>query len=350
MKESLQMHKNPLNVFSSRRRLTLQAPVSRIQHDLRNARRKDHRGAWLAALALGVSSLFILRRAREAERANPPRGNFVEIDGIKLHYRERGQGQPLVLLHGNGTMLQDFEISGLPALAASRYRVIIFDRPGFGHSDRPRGTIWNPRAQAELLQKAFDRLGIVRPVVVGHSWGTQVALALALDHAESVRSLVLLSGYFFPTFRLDVFLLSPPAIPVIGDIMRYTVSPWIGRLIWPLILKRVFGPSKMPARFGAFPVWMALRPSQLRAGAAETALMIPDAMTLQKRYAELKMPVFIMAGADDRMVKTQHQSERLHDVLPHSELRVVPGIGHMIHHLVPDQVMEMIDAAGVAAP
>jgi len=72
-------------------------------------------------------------------------------------------------------------------------------------------------------------------------------------------------------------------------------------------------------------------------------------MTLQKRYAELKMPVFIMAGADDRMMKTQHQSERLHDVLPHSELRVVPGIGHMIHHLVPDQVMEMIDAAGVAA-
>ena len=61
------------------------------------------------------------------------------------------------------------------------------------------------------------------------------------------------------------------------------------------------------------------------------------------------MPVFIMAGADDRMMKTQHQSERLHDVLPHSELRVVPGIGHMIHHLVPDQVMEMIDAAGVAA-
>ncbi|MDB5809628.1 MAG: alpha/beta hydrolase [Betaproteobacteria bacterium] len=305
--------------------------------------------ALFAALACAVSAIAIKIRAHEAERANPPRGKFVEVDGVCLHYRERGEGPPVVLLHGNGTMLQDYDISGLPALASQRYRTIEFDRPGFGHSDRPRGKRWGPRAQAALFRKAFERLGIVRPVVVGHSWGTQVALALALDHPAQVRSVVLLSGYYFPTFRLDVFFLSAPALPVIGDFMRYTISPWLGRLMWSSFVKKAFAPSAVPPRFAAFPMWMSLRPSQLRAAAAESALMIPDAFAFQSRYSELKMPVFIMAGAGDRIVDTRRQSMRLHRALPHSQLFVIPDAGHMIHHVVPQQVLGVIDAADRAA-
>jgi mandelate racemase len=65
-----------------------------------------------------------------------------------------------------------------------------------------------------------------RPVVVGHSWGTLVALPLALDHPEAVSGLVLLSGYYHPTLRADVPLFSIPAIPFIGDLIRYTVGPF----------------------------------------------------------------------------------------------------------------------------
>jgi pimeloyl-ACP methyl ester carboxylesterase len=245
-------------------------------------------------------------------------------------------------------MGEDFELSGVPALASARYRVVSFDRVGFGHSERPRGRPWGPHEQAALLRKAFDRLGLVRPIVVGHSWATQVAVALALDHPANVRSLVLLSGYYFPTFRLDAILLSTPAIPVIGDFMRYTLSPWIGRLMWPRLLKKIFAPGPIPPRFAAFPVWMSLRPSQLRASAAESAMMVPDAAMLEGRYHELKMPVFIMAGAGDRIVDTQRQSARLHEVIPQSELHVVSRCGHMIHHVVPEEVIEVIDAAARA--
>ena len=100
------------------------------------------------------------RLARNAENDNPPAGQFLEINGVQLHYVERGSGAPLVLLHGNGSMIQDFESSGLIDLAARNYRVIVFDRPGFGHSDRPRNVVWTPAAQAELINSALERLGV----------------------------------------------------------------------------------------------------------------------------------------------------------------------------------------------
>ena len=75
-----------------------------------------------------------------AERKNPPIGTFIECDGVRLHYLDRGDPTApcVVLLHGNGSMIQDFTISGLVDLLARRNRVLCFDRPGFGYSQRPR--------------------------------------------------------------------------------------------------------------------------------------------------------------------------------------------------------------------
>jgi pimeloyl-ACP methyl ester carboxylesterase len=293
---------------------------------------------------------YVRYRTQQAERDNPPEGQFIEVEGVRLHYIERGQGQPLVLLHGNGTMIQDFDTSGLVDLASEHYRVIVFDRPGYGYSARPRGgKTWNPKAQADLLHNALQRLGVERPIVVGHSWGTLVALSLALSYPAYVRSLVLLSGYYFPTVRLDVPLLSPPAIPVLGDIMRYTISPLLGRIMWPGLLRIMFGPPAVPPRFDQFPAWMALRPKQLRASAAESGLMIPAVFTLRHHYSKLTMPITIMAGANDRFVSASRHSAQLHDELPQSDLRLVPDVGHMIHQLVPHKVMAAIDSSAKAA-
>jgi pimeloyl-ACP methyl ester carboxylesterase len=231
--------------------------------------------AGVALGALAVSALVNRNLARKAERDNPPAGRFVEVDGVRLHYVEKGQGEPLVLLHGNGSMVQDFISSGLIDLTAKSYRVIAFDRPGHGHSERPRNVVWTAQRQAHLLSRALHQLGVARAAVFGHSWGASVALALALDHPQLVRALILASGYYYPTARADVIALSGPAIPVVGDVLRHTVSPIIGRLIWPLLMRKIFGPAPIPAKFAAFPPAMSLRPSQIRASAAESALMIP---------------------------------------------------------------------------
>jgi pimeloyl-ACP methyl ester carboxylesterase len=296
-------------------------------------------------VGLAVAALINRHLAHEAERRNPPKGRFLQVDGVWLHYVARGEGEPLVLLHGNGSMIEDFESSGLIDMAAKNYRVIAFDRPGYGHSARPRGTLWTPEEQAELIHKALSGLGVSRATVLGHSWGASVAPSLALKYPESVSGLVLASGYYYPTARADVAVLSAPALPVLGDILSHTLSPIISRLMWPLLMRKIFGPSPVPEKFNAFPKEMAFRPSQIRASAEESALMIPDAFTYRDAYQKLKMPVVIIAGEEDRLVDTERQSVRLHDEVAHSKLHRIRGAGHMVHQTATKAVMSAINEA-----
>ena len=264
---------------------------------------------------------------------------------MRLHYVERGEGPPLVLLHGNGSMIQELQLSGLFELAAARYRVIALDRPGYGHSTRPRRQWWGPPAQAALLRSMLARLGIERPIVFGHSFGAMVAMSYALEYPAATRSIVLASGYYFPTARLDLPLMAPPAIPLLGDVMRHTISPLIGRLLWPFMLRKVFSPAPVPHYFQRFPTWMALRPSQLRASAEEAALLLPAAMHLQKKYQALEVPAVIVAGAQDRYVDHTRHSVELARRLPRSELLLSPRAGHMVHHVDPRRVLQAIELA-----
>jgi pimeloyl-ACP methyl ester carboxylesterase len=292
-----------------------------------------------ALAAIAVVNRYV---ANKADRDNPPAGRFLEIDGVRLHYVERGSGETLVLLHGNGSMIEDFESSGLIDLAAKDYRVIVFDRPGFGHSDRPRNVVWTPDAQAELIKHALARLGVSDAIVFGHSWGASVAVALALKYPDLVGGLVLVAGYYYPTLRADVAAMATPSLPLVGNFLSHTLSPLISRAAWPLMMAKIFGPSSVPKKFEAFPKEMALRPSQIRASAEESALMIQDAFQLKNQYAELKMPVVIVAGEQDRLVDLDAQSARLHSDVYQSKFHRVPGIGHMVHQTATDQVMSAI--------
>lgn len=296
------------------------------------------------SVAVVVGSVLLNRaNAKRAESATPPAGKFVEVDGVRLHYVDRGEGAAVVLLHGNGDILQDYEVSGVLPLAAERHRVIAFDRPGFGYSERPRSTIWTPAAQAELIAKALKRIGAGPAVVVGHSWGTMVALAMAVDHPEAVSGLVLLSGYYYGTVRLDVIPAAIPAVPVLGDLIAHTVAPLTGLLTGPLAVKASFAPAAVPEKFAELPKAMALRPSQIRATAADAALMISSAVSLSRRYHELAVPVIIMAGAGDLIVHVDKHPERLAGDIAGAELRVISGQGHLFHWAVPADVVAAID-------
>ena len=117
--------------------------------------------------------------------------------------------------------------------------MIVFDRPGYGHSGRPRGTLWTPEAQADLIHEALLELNASPAIVLGHSWGASVAVALGLKYEDSVKALVLASGYYYPTARVDVAAASGPAIPILGDILRYTVAPLLGRIVWPALMRKI---------------------------------------------------------------------------------------------------------------
>jgi pimeloyl-ACP methyl ester carboxylesterase len=246
-------------------------------------------------------------------------------------------------------MIQDFASSGLLEEMARTYRVIAFDRPGFGHSERPVGTLWSPEAQADLLHAALQRLGATPAVVLGHSWGALVAVAMGVKYASSVKALVLASGYFYPTARVDVAAASGPAVPILGHVLRYTLAPILTRIAWPRLMRKIFGPAEEPQKFKReFPKGLAVRSSQLRASAAESALLIPSASDLRAKYRELSMPVVIIAGESDRLVETAAQSARLHREVRDSTFHSVPGSGHMVHQTAMSAVMAAIDEAATA--
>jgi pimeloyl-ACP methyl ester carboxylesterase len=301
-------------------------------------------GSVAAVAAAGVTALWVRHRARRAELDNPPFGRFIEVDGVRLHYIEKGEGSPVVLVHGNAVVVQDFVASGLFDRLAERHRVIAFDRPGYGYSERPRDRMWTAQAQATLLEGALAKLHVRQPVLVGHSWGTLVALSMTLSAGTRPCGLVLISGYFYPTARLDAALSAPAALPVLGDAMRYTVTPVTGRLLFSRTLKTMFAPAPVPDRFSRLvPREMILRPSQIKAQAEDAAFMITAAAALRGCYSRLQLPVSIFAGDGDKVVDASSQSGRLHDDIVNSTMTMTTGVGHMVHYAKAQEIAASVN-------
>ena len=305
------------------------------------------------AVATGVLLLLVIGNIAFsfiAERRNPPIGSFIECEGVRLHYLERGDPSApcVVLFHGNGSMIQDLLISGVVDRLAARHRVLCFDRPGFGYSQRPRARLWTATSQAGLFVKALSQLGVRNPVVLGHSWGALVAVAIGLKNDYPVRGLVLASGYYFPTWRWDFWMMSGPAIPVLGDLFRYTVAPVISWAILPALFRKLFAPRAIPEDFvHHFPSSLTMRPKQLRAAAEESAFLIPEATRLQSRYSSIRCPVHIFHGTGDQLIEPE-QARRLHKALRRSDLHLVNNAGHMVTYADGVAIAQAVDRLNVA--
>jgi pimeloyl-ACP methyl ester carboxylesterase len=257
--------------------------------------------------------------------------DFITVEGTRLRCLDAGAGSPVVLLHGNGSMIEDFACSGIMDMPG--YRFIAFDRPGFGHSERPHDRVWGPFEQASLIMQALTRLGVERPILVGHSWGTLVAVAMALQRPDEIAGLVLLSGFFYSD--------PPPEVAV--RTITFPFAHAVRRLMVPLTLTHLFSPCPVPERFMRnYPVLRALRTSHMRTIDEEAALLPQATNTLCRLYRQLRVPVHLIAGSRDRVVATEDHSLRLHRELRTSTFRSIRDCGHMVHHAAPDAVVGAI--------
>src|SRR5262245_57604417 len=146
----------------------------------------------LAALTAGLG-WFTANTARKVEAALPPCGRFTEIDGERIHYVDTGGAGPaVVMIHGLGGNLLQFEYA-LPGHLARASRLILVARPASGCSTRAAGADASLTAQAATIAKLIRALGLTRPLVVGHSLGGAISLALALDHPDCVGGLALVA-------------------------------------------------------------------------------------------------------------------------------------------------------------
>ena len=142
-------------------------------------------------------------------------------------------------------------------------------------------------------------------------------------------------------------MMSGPAVPVLGDLMRYTVAPVISWAILPALLRNLFAPRSVPGNFkDRFPASLTLRPKQLRAAAEESAFLIPEAGRLQSHYSSIRCPVHIFHGTGDQLIESE-QARRLHQVVGRSNLHLVNDAGHMVTYADGDTIAQAVDCLNV---
>lgn len=302
--------------------------------------------ASLLIAALGVAGVTHWRasvRETAAEAAFPPTGQFVTVDGKRLHYEMSGQGPDLVMIHGASGSLRDLTFS-LRDRLTDRYRVIVVDRPGLGHSDALDDT--SLAAQARVIKAGVAQLGVENPIVLGQSYGGAVALAWALDGGPS--ALVLVSSPSLPwPGKLDIWYRATS-----NPVGRALVIPLASAFVPDDYVRRaidgVFAPDPVPAGYDAFlGTPLTLRRETLAANVTQVNNLRAELVTMEPRYPALTVPVELVHGTADTTVPLHIHSHPLSDILPNATLTVIPGAGHMPHHSHPDQVIAAIDRAAL---
>jgi pimeloyl-ACP methyl ester carboxylesterase len=307
--------------------------------------------AFLLGLAgfTGATQVLAARREARAARFTPPRGEDVEIEGGRVHVEVLGSAGPdLVLIHGSSGNSRDFTYALAPELA-KRYRVFVVDRPGLGWSD-PHHDGNRLDVQSWLIQAAVARLGAVRPIVLGQSYGAAVALAWAAALPGTVSGVVSVSGVAYPWktgLGLYYTILSHP-------LGRALVIPLItAYLPRALILReigKVFAPQRAPEGYAAYVgPELTVRRGQMRANARQRRALLGEITRLSPRWAKIEAPIEVLHGDADMVVHYSIHAEPLAAQNPNAHLTLLPGIGHMPHHVARDDVIAAIDRAALRA-
>ncbi len=257
-----------------------------------------------------------------------------------------GSGRAVLLLHGQPGLGRDW--AAVSTLLDDRYRLIAPDRPGYGGTGgAATGLFGNAAAAAGLL----DELGIEEAVVVGHSLGGGIALAMAQRHPERVSALVLVASVGAPSSvdLLDRVL----AWPVVGEMLAFVAFRYLGRFLKsPPALHRsnrfapelaVLEPEKLrvrAARWQAERVWEAFSVEQ-RALVAELPVVVA-------RMGDIRVPTVVVAGRRDSIVGPAASAALAHAITG-AELRWVDG-GHLLTVEAPEAVAAAVTAAASLPP
>lgn len=300
------------------------------------------------AVLLSAAATYTAVRTQAIETAFPAAGSFVEVDGVRLHYLDQGprdNGRPtIVVVHGASSNVQDLKL-GVSDVLAGEYRVVAFDRPGFGWSDRPSDAdVLDPQGQAKILAKAVAKLGIGEHLIVGHSWAGSLILSYALEHPNQLKGVLALAPASHPWPGGIEWYYTLTAMPVIGELFARTIVLPLAEFRMAGGTQSVFKPQIPPEGYvqrAAIP--LILRPASFRANAIDVARLYDFVVRQSPRYRDIKVPLTIITGRDDKTVWPTIHSTSLEREVPGARLILLDGVGHMPHYARPDLVKQEID-------
>ena len=294
----------------------------------------------IVTAGLAVFSLYIAHRV---EKALPPQGRFIDIGADRIHYVEYGNGPPIVFVHGLNGQLRNFAYLRMDQLAQT-HRVILMDRPGSGHSTRGAGSSASISAQARTVALFIDAMGLDKPVLVGHSLGGAIALAVGLDHPNSVSRLALIAPLTHLVDPGRAFGGLMIRSSLVRRIVSVTVATPFAIKGSRAILDIVFGPDPVPGDFATKGGGLlGLRPRSFYAASSDMMAVPGELPAMESRYASLRLPVDVLYGREDKILDWRSHGEALKRKLDSTNLRLVDG-GHMLPVTAPSVTMEWLRA------
>lgn len=275
------------------------------------------------------------------ERRHPPLGAFVDVDGQRLHYVMAGEGPPLILLHGASSNLRDLHSRLLPLLTP-HYRVIAFDRPGYGYSERPAD--WpDPADIARRVLDGAAQLGVERPLLVGHSWSGSVVMAALVEMPERIAGGALIAGVAGHWAGPINWTYSVGGLPIIGPLFAWTAVYPVGQFLLTNSVTEVLAPNPVPEGYvDDIGVRLALRPQTFRHNVEDMNRLSEYLQALSPRYDRIRLPLLLIHGEADTLVPWWNHGRRLLPVIPHAEVALLPDVGHAPHHSHPQAVAEAL--------
>jgi pimeloyl-ACP methyl ester carboxylesterase len=296
-------------------------------------------GAALAVRLLARPSDVAFDELRE-RLSHADRSRFVEVEGVRVHYIEAGEvdAPAVVLVHGLASSNFVWSDVVLP-LADAGFRVVAPDLVGFGFSGKPRDGEYTIEAQARMVVRLMDALGIESATLVGSSYGGAVASVCALDYARRVARLVLVGAVANNELKRRVM-------------MRVGGMRGVGELFAPLVMDARHRRKRQRLReqtardgrgYDESRVSAHLR--HLKAANTQRAILRTlrqlDAARIEREAVKITQPTLLVWGEDDDEVPLRH-GRRLHALIPDSRLFIFHDCSHLPQEERPAEFVRLL--------
>jgi pimeloyl-ACP methyl ester carboxylesterase len=275
-----------------------------------------------------------------------PQMDFATVDSgtgpVRLAYRESGQGEPVLLIHGFGANAYTWR--RVEPKLASTHRVIAIDLKGFGQSEKPLDKRYSVFDQAQLIEAFMDQKRLSGVTIVGHSLGGGVALVLALQDIESKRGRI-------KRLALIDSVAYAQKIPVAFTVLR---APVIGPMSNFLIPKEFQARAALTIAYhddtkfndqdvAEYAAPLHEKGSQHAMIYSARQIMPENIDDLSSRYPSIDIPALVLWCDRDKVVRS-HIGWRLHKDLPRSTFKVIHDCGHIPQEERPDETAEILAA------
>ena len=299
----------------------------------------------LVLIVIGVIVISVFWFVRPADlsfdelRASVPNSeysHFAKIDGVQIHYQEKGNGIPLVLIHGFTSSTYSWKDVFLPL--SKNFHVIAVDLKGFGFSGKPDGDYSRP-AQAVLVSHLLDYLKIEKAWLCGNSMGGEISLNVALHNPARVAGLILIDSAGVKVNGGGSLAPGYISIPVVGRVLT-AIALTSDKLVREGLEKSYYDDSKITDdRVATYYRPLKTRGGQLGALRARTQA---DLFPIEQDLAKINVPALIIWGAEDALIPLE-AGRKINSLVKGSKLVIIEKCGHVPQEEIPERIVDEIE-------